>query len=97
MKQFSIMFVSDMHGNEEQYRRIFARAQHYDALILGGDICPKDTEGRTPQGQKKFLQKVFIPLCKLIARKNRCAVYVMLGNDDFKSNLSFLIQQSKHN
>ncbi len=44
MKQFSIMFVSDMHGNEEQYRRIFARAQRHDALILGGDICPKDTE-----------------------------------------------------
>ena len=101
-RKFVALFSSDLHGNLEQYHKLFKTAleDRVDAVIVGGDITPKDPERRTPAGQKKFLIKDLFPLISDFNKQNKlrehdCKVYIIMGNDDFKSNRSFMKMHQK--
>ncbi len=96
-KEFIVLFSSDLHGNTEQYVRLFCKAlkDGVNAIIIGGDITPKDPAHRTPESQRDFLIMELFPLIenfhKQCARSlHECKVYLMMGNDDFKSNYGLL-------
>ena len=85
-----LIFTADLHGNREQYTKIFEYAQknQIKTIILGGDLTPKDSQHRNPESQKLFLQTFLLPKIQTFHGK----VLLILGNDDFRSNLSFLEQ-----
>ena len=84
-----ILFSADLHGNLEQYRRLFARAldPDIDAVVIGGDIAPKR------QSADAFIavQRAFVKndlkdiLAEARAKRPDLEVYLMLGNDDTRS------------
>jgi len=101
-RNFIIMFSSDFHGNIIQYKKFFAKAYNdkVNAVIIGGDIAPKDPKHRTIKDQRLFLEKQFVPLIKKFGEKNKkrnhsCLTYLMMGNDDFKSNQAILKKYEK--
>ena len=83
------IFTADLHGNIIQYEKVFAYAadNHISTIIFGGDLTPKDEKVRTPSFQRIFLQNSLFPLIKKSKVKN---ILMIMGNDDFKSNESFL-------
>ncbi|MBT4388047.1 hypothetical protein HOK68_00875 [Candidatus Woesearchaeota archaeon] len=87
--EFKVLFSSDLHGNLSQYKKLFSHALKNDinAIIIGGDIAPKNLKSRTIEGQKLFFKNELFPLIKNFNSKNKnCLIYLMMGNDDFKSN-----------
>ncbi len=97
-REFNIIYTSDIHGNLIQYKKLFNRANETkaDSIIIGGDLLPKDKKNRTPAKQKKFLEKKLIPLiCKFHKKNQKCNVFLLLGNDDFKKNLNVLKKNQK--
>ncbi|MBN1793308.1 metallophosphoesterase [Candidatus Woesearchaeota archaeon] len=98
-RSYKIIYTADLHGNISQYVKLFAKAlsEQADAVIIGGDITPKDKERRTPKLQKAFLKNELIPLIKRTKesfKKTRkdVKIFLIMGNDDFKDNRSFLIR-----
>lgn len=94
---FKILFTSDLHGNLMQYTKLFEKAlvEKADAIIIGGDLAPKDKDHRTINDQKIFFENKFFPLIKKInkefERKNqKCPIFLILGNDDFRTNYKLL-------
>ena len=101
-KKYSIIYSSDMHGNTLQFKKLFNRAYKTkaDAIIIGGDIAPKDKKHRTIKDQKYFLEKKFVPLIKEFNKKNKSinhntSIFIIMGNDDFKSNYLTLKKYEK--
>ncbi|MBD3247632.1 hypothetical protein GF378_03365 [Candidatus Pacearchaeota archaeon] len=101
-REFRVIYTSDIHGNLAQYKKLFGRAieTKADSIIIGGDLLPKDKKNRTPIKQRRFLEKELIPLiCKFHkknAQKNhKCKIFILLGNDDFRKNLSVLKRNQK--
>jgi Icc-related predicted phosphoesterase len=96
-RDFKILFTSDVHGNISQYKKLFQRAEESKAgaVIIGGDIAPKDPDHRTIESQKEFIEKQLIPLISAFKEKNSADVFIMLGNDDFKSNEKILEKYEK--
>lgn len=106
MRQRSVGFTSDNHGNLEQFLRslYYAHKHELAAFIFGGDICPKHIGvGELSSGlgridnskliaaQGNFLKNELIPLFMKFHEKNKdCKIILMLGNDDAKSNLELL-------
>ncbi len=47
--KFVILFSSDLHGNPTQYQKLFKKAYEdkVNAVVIGGDITPKDFRERT--------------------------------------------------
>jgi Icc-related predicted phosphoesterase len=91
-KKFLIVYTSDVHGNMAQYTKLFdyAKKHRANAVIIGGDITPKDPVNRTIEKQGEFLKNAFIPLVKKFKKKTDCEIYLILGNDDFKTNEKIL-------
>lgn len=88
-----IVFTADLHGNKAQYDKLFEYAQDgASAIIIGGDIAPKDARNRTIDLQKAFLADYLIPRIAAFHQKNsmHCDVFLIMGNDDFKANYDFL-------
>ncbi|MDD5331264.1 MAG: metallophosphoesterase [Candidatus Nanoarchaeia archaeon] len=103
-KTFKIIFTSDIHGNLTQYKKLFEKAynERTEAIIIGGDIAPKDEKNRTIKGQKEFIENKLIPIIKDFHEKNQqnnhlCKVFIMMGNDDFRSNNSLFKKYEKTN
>ncbi len=81
-------FVSDLHGREERYRKLFQaiEAEHPGAVFLGGDLFPSglgDLLG--VRGYEDFLEDLLV--CELARLKNTLgpdypAIYIIMGNDD---------------
>ena len=94
-KNLKILFASDMHGNKGQYEKLFKYAHDFDIVIIGGDITPKDSVNRTAEGQKKFLLGYLFPKIKDFQKSRKRSVYIITGNDDFKSNESLLKKSGK--
>ena len=95
---FNILFTADIHGNIKQYEKLFQKAQseNINAVIIGGDIAPKDPAHRTIRDQKEFLERKLFPAIKKFRKNNQhCKVYLMLGNDDFRSNINSLRENEK--
>ncbi len=96
LEVMQILYTSDLHGNETQYRALvnFATKNSVRAIIIGGDIAPKHfPEHSYIQQQREFL-KVTLPqlLAPLLPH---CQVYLMMGNDDCSANVNIIEQNPK--
>ena len=85
-----IIYCSDLHGSKELYGRLFDKASSEDihAVVIGGDICPH-FRGPVFMGikiQREFLEKWLVPRIKEFGKD----VFIMMGNDDFRSNMDIL-------
>lgn len=96
-RRFKVIYTSDVHGNTEQYQKLFNKAKEEaaDAVIIGGDIAPKDPRHRTPEAQRDYVESILAPLIARFNDENRakhreCTVFLMPGNDDFKSTQELL-------
>ncbi|MBD3162589.1 MAG: hypothetical protein GF346_09500 [Candidatus Eisenbacteria bacterium] len=83
------LFVSDLHGSESRYRKLFAaiRDERPSGVFLGGDLLPLGLGGRDdPAGPDVgFLQGFLVPELQRIRRdmgEQYPRVFVILGNDD---------------
>lgn len=84
-----IVFTADVHGNLYQYNLLFKYAEinKADAVIIGGDITPKNISNPL-QAQKVFFESQLVPLAWKYCPKFK--IMLMLGNDDFASGLESL-------
>lgn len=91
-RDYKVIYTSDIHGNLTQYEKLFNKAKNVsaDAIIIGGDITPKDAPHRTIEAQKEFLQKKLLPLIQEFKKDNQAEIFIMMGNDDFKANEAIL-------
>lgn len=88
-----IICTADLHGNKEQFTRLFKHSLHNGAaIIVSGDITPKDPHLRTVKDQRKFIKDFLIPQIKQFHRDNNmiCHIFLIMGNDDFKANYTYL-------
>jgi Icc-related predicted phosphoesterase len=75
----TFVYASDLHGNEEAYRKLFALEA--DAVVLGGDLLPYPREGDLIGVQRAFAERVLAPLLR--SRPS----YWIPGNDDWEGAL----------
>jgi len=88
-----IIYTSDLHGNLEQYNKLveYCIKTNPYALVIGGDIAPKGESVNYIRNQRNFLEslpKIFKPLKDI-------SIYLMMGNDDCKSNMDVLFALEK--
>jgi len=100
--KYKITYSSDLHGNKIQYEKLFKNAydEKSNSVILGGDITPKDPKLRNIKDQKEFLTKFLFPLIKKYSLKNKkrkheFQTFIILGNDDFRTNGKILKEYQK--
>lgn len=89
-----IIYTADLHGNEEFYKRLLRKSEeeNIDAIVIGGDLCPKG--GIVIQ--KLFLENFLLPLFSQFKQKNKNKrIYLIMGNDDFRINLYILENSDK--
>lgn len=97
---FKLLYTADLHGNEEFYKRLLKKAEgeNVNAVVIGGDLCDRDGDTIKDRinNQKLFLEKFMIPLFKNFKSKNKkIEFYIIMGNDDFRSNLEVLEKAEK--
>lgn len=82
------LFTADLHGNINQYQKIFKylNEENFDFLVLGGDLSPKSKDKRTPYSQKDFFKNSFFKYTK----NSKKTTLLIFGNDDYRLNLDFL-------
>lgn len=88
-----ILYTADIHGHSGQYRILFDSAirEGVDIIIVGGDLLPKDRNGRTPFLQQQYFSSEMLPLIQrfyddyFMAYGRVCKLYLLLGNDDFRA------------
>lgn len=94
MPAFTIVYTSDVHGNETHYNKLydFAKKASADAVIIGGDIAPKGIgTGVFIQTQRDFLEKNLPEFAmKLKKALPKCKLFLMMGNDDCATNMDVL-------
>ncbi|HZX44166.1 MAG TPA: metallophosphoesterase [Candidatus Nanoarchaeia archaeon] len=87
------IFCSDLHGNEAYYDRLlsFAKQEMADAIIIGGDLCPhlKIDIIDAILGQKQFIEGFLASFSERCVSKG-IALYLIMGNDDFRANYPLL-------
>ena len=99
---YTIVYTADLHGNEVQYQKLVAYAQQVraDSVISGGDIAPKGTtatlslqelrERGLPREAFIAMQRIFLEerLPGLVSplKEKGIALYLLMGNDDCKTN-----------
>jgi len=91
----SAFFVSDLHGKEDRFEKLFKAVEKEKpgTLFIGGDITPAFQGARF--GSKGFLDGYFFPRLaglreKLGERYPR--IFAILGNDDSKREESAMIE-----
>lgn len=92
MPSFTIVYTSDVHGNEVQYNKLydFAKKASADAVIIGGDIAPKGIHpSRFISEQRRFFEKT-LPAFARRLKKSGTKLFLMMGNDDCATNLDAL-------
>ncbi len=94
-----VLFTSDLHGNEVQYRKLvnYATKIPADYVIIGGDIAPKTSRIRNGglesiiDGQRYFLEKKLPRLVSSLKKKLPSSkLFLLMGNDDCSTNLDVL-------
>ncbi|MGE0793496.1 MAG: metallophosphoesterase [Candidatus Woesearchaeota archaeon] len=83
-----ILCTADLHGNIDQFRKLFLYAQkiNAEAIFIAGDLTPKSPEKRTPKKQADFINNELIPEIKEFKKHHISEIFIILGNDDFKAN-----------
>ncbi len=94
MKKHTLIYTSDLHGNEVQYRKLvnYALKTSADSIIIGGDIAPKDFPDEDfIGGQRRFLEQRLPELLSPVKKKlPQTRIFLMLGNDDCIANARIL-------
>ncbi|MDI6737808.1 MAG: metallophosphoesterase [Nanoarchaeota archaeon] len=94
---FTIVYTSDIHGNETQYNKLhdFAKQASADAVIIGGDIAPKGISTNVfIQTQRDFLEKKLPEFARNLKKAlPKCSLFLMMGNDDCAANIDVLEKQ----
>ncbi|OGF21004.1 hypothetical protein A2Y83_04175 [Candidatus Falkowbacteria bacterium RBG_13_39_14] len=94
-----ILYTSDIHGNEAQYKKLtdYAVQIKADFVIIGGDILPKNfSKDIFIFKQRKFLENRFPELLYPLKNKlPKCKVFLMMGNDDCAANMDVLERYDK--
>lgn len=88
-----VLFTSDIHGNEIQYRKLvdYAIEISADSVIIGGDIAPKNfRDDWVIVGQRAFLEERLPELLRPLKEKRQPKVFLIMGNDDCAANLDVL-------
>jgi len=93
-----VLYTSDIHGNEIQYKKLINYAVKIiaDFVIIGGDIVPKDFDrDNFVIGQKEFLQNRLLQLLSPLKNKlPNSKLFLMMGNDDCMANMDILEEGS---
>lgn len=88
MSKMKIIFVTDLHGNEAKYRRVFKAAKDHKAaaVVNGGDMLV--LEGDLHGSQRDFIEGFLSPY---FGEYEKAGIYHLglLGNDDLKIHDSF--------
>ncbi len=94
-------FVSDLHGQEERYKKLF-NIIHYEKpnlVFIGGDLMPSYTIKISSQNAiDEFLDDFFIKNLIMMKKKMEQAypqIFIILGNDDLKTEEEKLIDAEK--
>ncbi|MFH1065110.1 MAG: metallophosphoesterase [Nanoarchaeota archaeon] len=94
---YTIVYTSDIHGNETQYNKLhdFAKKAFADAVIIGGDIAPKGVSTDLfIQTQRDFFEKKLPEFAKHLKKSlPKCNLFLMMGNDDCATNMDVLKKQ----
>ena len=88
--KYKIIHTSDLHGNEEQYKKLAELSKHIhpDSIIIGGDIAPKDFNlEEYIEKQREFLE---YKLPELLNVKGDIDIFLIMGNDDCSANIDIL-------
>ena len=96
-----VLFTSDLHGNERQYKKLIDHAIRISAdfIIIGGDIAPKRlTVENFIEAQRDFIKN---RLSELISRLKQelpnSKIFLMMGNDDCAANMDVLDNSKLYN
>lgn len=93
MKNHTVLYTADLHGNQKQYKKLFDYAIKISAnsIIIGGDICPKKDSKEYLQIQRTFISQTIPLLAKELRSKlPKCKIYIIMGNDDCAGNYDAL-------
>jgi uncharacterized protein len=81
-------FVSDLHGREERYEKLFAAIAdgRPEVVFVGGDLLPRKFKNR--MGSEEFLDEYF--RAKLLDLREKLSrayprIFLILGNDDARA------------
>ncbi len=95
-------FVSDLHGSLDRYRKLFFAIgdEQPDAVFFGGDLLPSGLlllNQPVDEEYDDFISDFFVPELKKL--KNALGtsyprLFVIMGNDDFRSEEENLINKS---
>ena len=92
-------FVSDLHGNKLKYELLIHEIirNKPSFLFLGGDLLPhvKVSDKQKTNVINPFIHDYLIPLFKSMQRQLGCnypEVYLILGNDDYKTDIPGIIE-----
>jgi len=83
------LFVSDLHGSRERYRKLFAavESERPAAVFLGGDLLPHHWVSLL--GAEDFIGDQFMPYARRmrdVLGGETPRVFVILGNDDDRAS-----------
>ena len=86
-------FVSDLHGKKHRYKSLFSKIKQEkpEAVYLGGDLLPSFGSGNESDFLNDYLAREFIAL-KTRLGSEYPRVFIILGNDDRKSQEEDLIR-----
>ncbi len=95
-------FVSDLHGKIDRYEKLFVKIKEEKpgALFLGGDLLPHNLKQQKINNRiiTDFTTEYLIDRFTLLKRKMGKAypsVFVILGNDDARSEEKYFIAHSE--
>ncbi len=94
----SAFFVSDLHGKEDRFEKLFKAVEKEKpgTVFMGGDITPAFHTLRS--GSKGFLEGYFFPKLNRLREKageSYPQIFAILGNDDGKSEEPSMIEAAK--
>ncbi|MDP9128043.1 MAG: metallophosphoesterase [Pseudomonadota bacterium] len=96
----TLLIASDIHGNTSQYDKLFSYALNHNCsgIVLGGDLMPKGLLF-SPARQRDFINNyLFARMDSLHRQRGKpLPIFLMMGNDDLKTNEQLLIDnQARH-
>ncbi|MBU3941839.1 MAG: metallophosphoesterase [Nanoarchaeota archaeon] len=95
--QHKVLYTSDIHGNETQYKKLvnYAIKIAADTIIIGGDIAPnRRLEKNYIEFQRQFFEHGLPKLLYSLKEKLPSSkLFLMMSNDDCMTNLDVLEKQ----